>query len=72
MPHRQPRKHVTPLLSSYTNVYDLAKKGRSRALQFTNKLNAEGLKVIGTRLLVSQPIMYDEEKRPPLTTQTDF
>ena len=34
--HRQPRKHVTPLLSPYTNIYDLAEKGISRALQFTN------------------------------------
>lgn len=51
---------VTPLLSSYTEVYTIVqkKKERSRALQFTYKLTAEELKVIETRPLFSQPMMY--------------
>ena len=45
-------------------LYDLSKKGRSsRALQFTNKLTSEELKVTGTTLLLANQwyIIYENE-----------
>lgn len=63
MPHRQPRMHAGGYPSSVIlnrGLYDRPKKKkeRSRALQFTYKLTAEELKVIETRPLFSQPMMY--------------
>lgn len=54
MPHRQPRMHAGGYPSSvivHRGLYD-------RPLQFTYKLTAEELKVIETRPLFSQPMMY--------------